>query len=171
MSARAWNFMRSIPLLALSTRGERLGPPRVPCVSPEQARTAETPIKDAPVIHRMRPRRRRARLTSARRTSGRAASAPNRATRPARRFATPAVDANDVQGKLAEREPFRIALFHRRQRLAGQPGEGMNLFPQCERLSRAGTVFQSVPVALWSAATRPMHPTDLRPPHGWRAAL
>ncbi len=86
-------------------------------------------------------------------------------------IATPAVDANDVQGKLAEREPFRIALFHRRQRLAGQPGEGMNLFPQCERLSRAGTVFQSVPVALRSAATRPMHPTDLRPPHGWRAAL
>ena len=25
-----------------------------------------------------------------------------------------------------EREPFRIALFHRRQRLAGHPGEGLN---------------------------------------------
>jgi len=38
-----------------------------------------------------------------------------------------------VRRSPSEREPFRINLFHRPQRLAGQPGEGMNLFPQGER--------------------------------------
>ena len=37
-----------------------------------------------------------------------------------------------------ESEPFRVALLDRPQRLVGNPGEGLNLFFQGERLGRAG---------------------------------
>ncbi len=53
------------------------------------------------------------------------------------------------------------------RRRPGQPGKGLNLFPQGEHLSRAGPVLQSVPVAPRS----PAKPNAMTPivVIGWQA--
>ena len=63
----------------------------------------------------------------------------------------------------SEREPFGIALFDRRHRLAGHPGEGGDLSFQGERLSRVSAVLQRVPVASKSPASGSMHPANSDP--------
>ena len=55
----------------------------------------------------------------------------------------------------------RIALFDLRHRLAGHPGETLNLFPQSDGLGRARAVLQGVLIALGSAATGAVHPADV----------
>ena len=62
------------------------------------------------------------------------------------------------------------ALFDRGQRLAGHLSEGMNLFPQRERLGREASMLEGIPIALGSAASSPMHPAYLIPPNRWRSA-
>jgi hypothetical protein len=69
-----------------------------------------------------------------------------------------------------DREPCHIALLDRGHRLAGHPSEGTNFSFQGERIGREAPVLQSVPVALRSAASGPMHPADAMSPNGWRTA-
>jgi hypothetical protein len=55
--------------------------------------------------------------------------------------------------------------------LASHPGEGVDLFFQCEPLGGEAPVFKGVPVAPRSPATSPVHPADARPPNRRRLTL
>ena len=64
----------------------------------------------------------------------------------------------------SEREPFGIALFDRRHRLAGHPGEGgdLSFSGRAPQPSKA-PCFSAFLLPLRSPASGPMHPADLDP--------